>query len=112
VRNSLGKGNFMQPMGRLSLHSKCIDFFSFKFLVGRRIFFQFSFVPNMFPSSSQWVPNFFVQSPPLLTYIYRWGKGGGTPLFHRIFYVGGASIVSIYLFFAMGQSNCEAATTN
>jgi hypothetical protein len=34
-------GNFMQPMARLSMHSTCLDF---------------SFVLNMFPSSSQWVP--------------------------------------------------------
>jgi hypothetical protein len=33
-------------------------------------------------------------------------RGRGTPSFHRIFYVGGASIVSIvYFYFAMGQSN-------
>jgi hypothetical protein len=76
-------------------------FFSFKFWGrgerGERIFFLFSFVGNMFPSSSQWVPppnqvpnmfpkfpmcsprmspiapHFnrlcFAQSPPLLTYI-------------------------------------------
>ncbi len=49
----------MVPMGRLSMHSKCLDFLSFKFFFGAgwggggKIF---SFVPNMFPSSSQWVP--------------------------------------------------------
>jgi hypothetical protein len=67
-------------------------------------FFHFSFVPNMFPSSS-WVPNVFLnsprvfpiaphfnpicfaQGPPLLTYIPR-PKGIGIPSFHRIFYFG------------------------
>ncbi len=38
----------VQPMGRLSKHSKCLD--------GGRTSFHFFFVPNMFPSSSQWVP--------------------------------------------------------
>ncbi len=47
----------MQPMGRLSMHSKCLDFFSFKFWVvgGWGDLFHLSFVPNMFPSSSQWI---------------------------------------------------------
>jgi hypothetical protein len=71
VTNSFGNKNFMQPIGRLSMHSKCLDFFSFKFWGGgeggRRIFFHFSFVPNIFPSvpimfpiysiGSQCVPN-------------------------------------------------------
>ncbi len=86
VMNSFGNRNFMHPMGRLSMHSKCIDFFSFKFFFGgggggERLFFLFSFVPNMFPSSSQMgfprvfpiAPHFnpicFAQSPPLLTNI-------------------------------------------
>ncbi len=95
VTKGFGNRNFMQPRGRLSMHSKCLVFFSpFKLWVrgrGRGDFFQFSFVPNMFPSSSQWVfimfPTFpmcsskmfpiarplnpicFAQSPPLLTYI-------------------------------------------
>jgi len=54
--------NFMQPkpMGRLSVHSKCLDFFSFNFWVGLEdFFFLFSFVPNMFPSSSHQVPNVY-----------------------------------------------------
>jgi len=76
----------MQAMGRFSMHSKCVDFFLLSF-GGPRIFFHFSFVPNMFLSSSQyapWVPNVFpkgfpnstrfnptcfAQSPLLLTYI-------------------------------------------
>jgi hypothetical protein len=95
--NSFGNKNFMQPMGRLSMHSKCLAFYFFNFgFGGRGGFFLFSFVPNMFPSSSQWVPNMFprfpmcsprvfpiaphfdpicfAKSPPLLTY-YRWAKG-------------------------------------
>ncbi len=94
-------------------------------------FFHFSFVPNMFPSSTQWVPNMFprfpmcsprvfliapgfnpicyAESPPLFTYRAQ-PKGGGTPSFHRIFYFGAGSIVSI--FFAMGQSNWLIAKHN
>ncbi len=57
VTNSFGNRNFMQPMGRLSMRSKCLDFFSFKFLGrGRIFFFHFSFVPNMFPMGSHHVP--------------------------------------------------------
>ncbi len=117
--NRFGNRNFMQPMGRLNMRSKCLDFFSFKFWVGvGEGFFHFSFVPNMFPSSSQWVlirfsicslgsqcvpqgcsqyhliycQMFCPKSSP--SHLYRWAKGGGTPSFHRIFYFGGASIVS------------------
>jgi hypothetical protein len=91
VANSFGNRNFMQPMVKLSMHSKCLDFFSFKFwVVVGEDFFHFSFVSNTFPSSSQRVPIRFPicsqgyqcvptidslesirfdQSPPLLTYI-------------------------------------------
>jgi hypothetical protein len=72
-----------------------------------RVFFHFPFVPNMFPSSSQWVPikfpicslgsqcvpqgcsqshMFCPKSSP--SHLYRWAKGGGTPSSHRIFYFG------------------------
>ncbi len=34
VTNSFGTPNFMQPMERLGMHSKCLDFFSFKFFFG------------------------------------------------------------------------------
>jgi hypothetical protein len=57
----------MQPMGRLSMHSKCLDFFSLKFWVGQGLggdFFSFFPVLNMFPSSSQWVPNVFLKGVP------------------------------------------------
>jgi hypothetical protein len=89
LTNSFGNRNFTQPMGRLSMHSKCLDLFFLSFGArGGEDFFHFSFVPNKFPSSSQWVPirfpmcsprvfpiapRFnpicFAQSPPLLTYI-------------------------------------------
>ncbi len=91
----------------------------------QRIFFHFSFVPNMFLSSSQWVPirlpicsqgsqcvpnstsleshMFCPKSSP--SHLYRWAKGGSNLSFHRIFYFRRASIVSIFFFFAMGQSN-------
>ncbi len=63
VTNCFGNRNFMQLMGRLHMHSKCLAFFSFNLGVGGRIFFIFplfptcSFqVPNGFPSGSQYVP--------------------------------------------------------
>jgi len=30
LTNSCGNRNFMQPMERVSMHSKCLDFFSFE----------------------------------------------------------------------------------
>ncbi len=59
--NSFGNRNFMQPMGRLCMHSKCLVLFSFEFW-GEE-FFHFSLVPNMFPSSSQWVPQVLIRVP-------------------------------------------------
>jgi hypothetical protein len=61
VTNSFGNRNFMQPMGSLSMHSKCLDFFSFKGWL--RIFFYFLLVPNMFASSSHQVLNMFFRLP-------------------------------------------------
>ncbi len=55
VTNSFGNRNFMQPMGRLSMHSKCLVFFLIlKFCVrgGGGIFFIFP----LFSTCSQWVP--------------------------------------------------------
>jgi hypothetical protein len=91
VTNSFGNRTFMKPMGRLSMHSKCLDFFSFKFWVGvgerGEDLSHFFFVPNMFSSSSQLVPYVpmcsskvfsiaphlipyvLPKSPPLLSYI-------------------------------------------
>jgi hypothetical protein len=93
VMNSFGNRNFMQPMGRFSKHSKCLGFFSFKFLgAGEDFFFLCSqHVPFKFPMGSRQVPTMFTrfsmcssrvfpvapccnpicfaQSPPLLTYI-------------------------------------------
>ncbi len=50
VTNSFGNRNFMHPMGRLIMHSKCLVFFPpFKFWVGvgwGRIFF-FHFLNNL-----------------------------------------------------------------
>jgi hypothetical protein len=94
------------------MHSKYLDFVLLSFGWGGwgEDFFHFSFVPNMFlevlngsPSSAQmgsprvfpiapcFNPICFAQSPPLLTYIVA---SKGTPFFNRIFYFGGASIVS------------------
>jgi hypothetical protein len=60
--NGFGNRNFMQPMGRLSLHSKCRDFFSFKFwvVVGEDFL---SFFP-LFPICSLQVPNLFPKGVP------------------------------------------------
>jgi hypothetical protein len=43
-------------------------------------------VPNVFPIAPCFNSLRFAQSPPLLTYIC--GPRGGTPSFHRIFYLG------------------------
>jgi hypothetical protein len=107
VADSFGNRNFMQPMGRLSMHSKCLDFFSFN-LGGRgwEDFFHFSFVLSMFSRFPMCSPRVFqislclnhigfAQSPPLLTDIGG-TKGGSTPSFHRIFYFGGASTLSTF----------------
>jgi hypothetical protein len=55
--------NFMQPMGRLNMPSKCLDFFSFKFWRGVgggnfSVFLCSLQVPNGFPSGSQYIPKF------------------------------------------------------
>jgi hypothetical protein len=84
VTNSFGNRNSMQPMGRLSMHSKCLDFFAFKFGgggggVGKGFFSFFlrsQHVPNGFPSGSQYVP--YIGGP----------KGEALHLLHRIFYFG------------------------
>jgi hypothetical protein len=111
VTNSFGNRTFMQPMGRLSMHSKCLDFFSFKFWVsGGRWGGFFSFflssqhVLVKFPSGSQYVP--YVPyvfpkvsiAPHLLPYvlpkvlpfspIYRWANKARYSIIHRIFYFG------------------------
>ncbi len=112
------------------MHSKCLQFFSFKFWAGWvEDFFHFSFVPKMFPSSFQWVPTRFPicslgsqccvpqrcsqqhltlipyvlpKVLPLLTQI-GWAKGEGTPSFHRIFYYGETAQSQIS--FVMSQPN-------
>jgi hypothetical protein len=65
VTNSFGERNFMQPMGRLSMNSKCIVFFSFKVWGGggRRIFSFYlcsQHVPFKFPLGS---PRLFPIAP-------------------------------------------------
>jgi len=66
VRNSFGNRNFVQPMARLSMHSKCLDYFSFKFWAGGEggegIFFIFSFFPTCSIQVPQ-VPMFLACSP-------------------------------------------------
>jgi hypothetical protein len=84
VTNSFGNRNFMQPMGRLSMHSKCLDFIFLSFKGGGRIFFNFPLFPTcslqvpirfpmcsprVFPIAPHFNPICFAQSSPLLTYI-------------------------------------------
>jgi hypothetical protein len=74
VTNSFAKTNFMQPMGRLSVHSKCLDFFPFKFWGGGgEDFFHFlggsQHVPFQVPMGSQQVPNVFPIAPRLIPYV-------------------------------------------
>jgi hypothetical protein len=56
VTNSFGNKNFLQPVGRLSIHSNFLDDFRLSFGFegggGWEDFSSFSFVPNVFPSSS------------------------------------------------------------
>jgi hypothetical protein len=53
VMNSFGKRNFMQPMGRPNCTQGALLFFLLGLVgwegEGRRIFFQFSLVLNVFP---------------------------------------------------------------
>ncbi len=100
-------------MGRLSTHSKCLDFFLLSFRLGRGEVFFFCLcsqhVPFKFPMDSHQVPicspgsqcvpqgcsqqhlALIPKSSP--SQLYGWAKGGGTSSFHRIF------------IFVMGQSN-------
>jgi hypothetical protein len=63
VANNFGTRNFMQPMGMLSMHSKCLDLFSFRFWIeagvgGRGIFFLCSqYVPKVSNVFLMAVPN-------------------------------------------------------
>ncbi len=128
MTNSFGNRNFMQPMGRPSMHSKYIDFFPFKFSVvgpggGAGGFFLFPLFPTcsprVFPIAARFNPICFAQSPPLLTYI---GGPKGRALHLSI---GSSMMGSLHssICFAMGQSNwislqtkksrtCEALSTN
>jgi hypothetical protein len=62
VEKIFGNRNFMHPMGRFSMYSKCLDFFLKVFWGGGggKGFFTFLLcslqVPNEFPSGSQYVP--------------------------------------------------------
>jgi len=82
VTNSFGNRNFMQPMGRPSMHSKCLDLFLLSWGVGgwaveggwRGGGGVFSFcsqpVPFKFPMGFQyipWVPNMFPKGVPNIT---------------------------------------------
>ncbi len=64
VTNSFGTRNFMQPMGMLSMHSKCLDFFSFKFWIGRGGGGGIFFIFPLLPTCSLQVPNMFLKAVP------------------------------------------------
>jgi hypothetical protein len=89
------------------MHSRCLAFFPFKFGgggegEGRRIFFQFSLVLNVFsydsfkfPMGSPEVPNLFLNM--LSFHLYRWAKQEELYISNRTFYFRGASIVSFFM---------------
>jgi hypothetical protein len=133
VTTSFGNRNFIQPVGRLSMHSKCLDFFSFNLWVGGgsggflSFFLCSQHVPFKFPMDSHQVlnvflmfpmcssrvfpiapwfnPIYFAESPLLLTYIHG-------PKGEAIYCSMESSILGSlhsFNFFVMGQSNfcCE-----
>jgi hypothetical protein len=70
VTNSFGNRNFMEPMRRLNMHSKYLDFIFLQNFgwgaggqaVGGLFFFIFfSFVPCKFSMGSHHVPNVFLK---------------------------------------------------
>ncbi len=117
VTDSFGNRNFMQPVGRLSMHSKCLDFFLGGGGEEGGFFPLFStcshHVPNMFPMFSMCSPRVllraprfnplcFAQSPPLLTYI---GGPNGEALHLSMESSILGSLHSFNFFVVMGQSN-------
>jgi hypothetical protein len=86
VTNSFGNWNFMQPMGRLSMHSRMIQFFSFRGGGGGQ-WFLFFFpcsheVSKVFPDHSQFVPNStWVLSPKFNSPVYKLKRWKGAHLF-------------------------------
>jgi len=69
---NFGNRNFM---GRLSMHSKCLDFFFQVLGGGGEDFFHFSFVPIMFPLGSQCVPqecSMFAKLCPCISLGEKW----------------------------------------
>ncbi len=115
---------FIQPMVRLSMHSKCFDFFLLSFgWVGEDffIFHLFPSVPNLFPGfpmcsprvfpiAPHFNPIYFAQSPPLLTYIGG-PKGEALHLSIESSILGSLHCFNFF-FFVMGQSNWFIAKRN
>jgi hypothetical protein len=66
VTDSFGMRNFMQRMGWLTMHPDGPSFFPF---VGGVEGVFFSFVPNMFPSSSQVFPEGIPNSTSILSHM-------------------------------------------
>ncbi len=103
VTNNFGNRNFMQPMGRLNMHSKYLDFVLFFKVLGVRqgedyFFFHFSFVPFKFPMCS---PRVFPIAPRFSPLCFGQSLGGpkgeGTPAFHRIFYFESLHSFNLFL---------------
>jgi hypothetical protein len=86
-----------------SMHSRCLEFFSFKFWVEGvgEVFFHFTFVsqhvPSMLPSSSQWVPIRFPMCSQCVPNVFPKGLPNSTSLYPIYFaqspplltYIGG-----------------------
>jgi hypothetical protein len=54
--------------------------------------------PKVFPIATRFKSHMFcAKSSP--SHLYMWAKGGGTPSFHRIFYILGAFLVSTPFYF-------------
>jgi hypothetical protein len=58
----------------------------------------FNVFPKGLPIAPHFIPICFAQSPPLLTHIVGPIEEGGAPSYHSIFCVGGASIVSTFVY--------------
>jgi hypothetical protein len=118
VTKSFGKRNFMQPMGRPKHALKVPCFFSFYVLEGEgggdiflSFFLTFQCVCTLFPSSSQWVPNMFLNfamfsptcSPYHLTFI-PYALGNGVLLSPYISSPKGRNYILQNIAFCLGES--------
>jgi hypothetical protein len=80
VTHSFGKRNFMQPLVRLSMPSRRVQFFLFEGEVGEEPFF-FPLVPNVFLSCSHQVPKVLPNSFPKMFPIAPRFAQSSTPMY-------------------------------